>query len=75
MPDIQGIKYTIGSGDFEIATVTVPMQILRDIEENAIDIWMKSIAKACPLYAEHKKEIGNHAQVSAEPVFVPVSPF
>ena len=75
MPEIQNIKYTIGTGDFQIATVSVPMKIVRDIDEEALNLWMKQVATNCPLYAENKKEVGNHAQILVEPEFEPVSPF
>ena len=75
MPEIKSLKYSIGSGDWEVAQVLVPIKLVEQISEEDLLEWMSSVATNCPLYKENKKEVGNHAQISIEPEFEPVSPF
>ena len=75
MPEIKSLKYSIGSGDWEVAQVSVPLKLVEQISEEDLLHWMNDVARSCPLYKEIKEDVGNHTQFIVEPEFMPVSPF
>jgi len=75
MPKINNMKYTLGSGTWVVAKVSVPMKIYSELTEEQLNDWMNKIVTTCPLYEDYKEEVSNHAQFIVEPELEPVAPF
>lgn len=75
MPEIKSLKYSIGSGDWNVAQVSIPLKLVEQISEEDLLQWMNDVATSCPLYKEIKEEVSNHTQFLVEPEFVPQAPF